>query len=69
MYGPTNQLTITVIALSTNNYGHRSHCVKKKIKSQNTSLKYVCIIAEKVPLLTILTVAVKQWFMQQQAIL
>ena len=31
------------------------------------SVKYLCILAKQVPLLTIPTVAVKQWFKQQQA--
>jgi hypothetical protein len=46
-----------------------SHTALKKTKSQNTPVKYMCILAKQIPLLTIPTVAVKQWFKQQQAIL
>jgi hypothetical protein len=63
MYGPTNQLTIMVTALSTQKYGHPSYCaLKKKTKSHNTLVQYGCILAKQVPLLTIPNVIVKQWF-------
>jgi hypothetical protein len=68
MYGPKNQLTITVMALPTISMDI-FHTVLKKTKSQNTSVKYACILAKQIPFLTIPTVAVKQWFKQQQAIL
>jgi hypothetical protein len=62
MYNPTNQLTIMVMALSTQKYGHPSYCDLKNPKSHNTSVQYGCMLAKQVPLLTIPNAAVKQWF-------
>jgi hypothetical protein len=55
-YGPTHKKSMDI-----------SHTVLKITKSQNMSVKCVWILAKQVPLLTIPTIAVKQWFKQQQA--
>jgi hypothetical protein len=53
-YDPTHKKTMDI-----------SYTVLKITKSQN--MLHVCILAKQVPLLTIPTIAVKQWFKQQQA--